>query len=74
MAFPQFDIAETDDGKFVLSRTEREADLEPEDSAVPGEIIGVFESEIDARIQLLRIVATPTSRRPQLVVKAAAGF
>lgn len=73
MAFPRFDITERDDGKFVLARTEREADYEPDDCDGPWEVVGVFDTEIDARIQLLRIVATPTARRPQLIAKAA-GF
>lgn len=71
MAFPRFDISERNDGKFVLARIEREADLEPDDCESPGEIVGVFDTEMDARIQLLRIVASPTLRRPQLIAKAA---
>lgn len=60
MAFPQYDIAERGDDKFVLARTNR--DLSQTDADLDDgicEIMGVFDSEFDARIQLLRIIATP---------------
>lgn len=71
MAFPQFDIFEMEDGKFMLARLDREADLEPDDCLHPREVVGIFDTEMDARIQLLRLVATPTVYRMPVGRKAA---
>lgn len=59
MAFPQYDIAQSGQGKFVLAKINRDdPEFEQDQDELACEIVGVFETEQDARLQLLRILAT----------------
>lgn len=72
MSFPQYDIAPRGDEKFVLARTHRnEPELQSEFDQTACEVLGVYDSEYEARVQLLRILATPAG---EPIVKDAQGF
>lgn len=60
MPFPRFDIAESGEGRFVLARLVNDNADAHSDDMVTCEIIGVFASETEARIELLRILSTPS--------------
>lgn len=64
MGFPRYDIALSDEGKFVLARTDREDAGEAPLSSAAQEIVGVYESEDAARHRLMQMLSTPSRYKP----------